>query len=189
MLGCFWTSIVKLLFNPHSFDDASFEISSATIFWFLRTCTNSTLSNSWVRCLVSLRYFCILSSFASYSPLICSITSFESLWTNRFFTPSVFSSLNPVNMPSYLASLLVAGNFSWTPYLSISLLGAVMTTLTPPLFWANEPSVWIVHCLAPLVRLPLSEKVNSAMKSAKACALMAVLGWYSILNWLSSIAH
>ena len=46
MLGCFWTSIVKFLFNPPSFDDASFKISSATIFWFLGTYTNSTLSNS-----------------------------------------------------------------------------------------------------------------------------------------------
>ena len=27
------------------------------------------------------------------------------------------------------------------------------------------------------------------MKSAKACALIAVLGRYSISNWLSSIAH
>ena len=27
------------------------------------------------------------------------------------------------------------------------------------------------------------------MKSTKAYALMAVLGWYSMSNWLSSIAH
>ena len=130
-----------------SSDDASFEISSATIFWFLGTYINSTLLNAWVRCLVSLRCFYILSSFTSYSPLICSTISFESFWTNRFFTPSAFPSLNLVNMPSYLALLLVARNFSWTPYLSISLSWAVMTTPTPPPFlsWRtvslNHPSL------------------------------------------------
>ena len=32
MLGCFCTSIAKLLLNPPSSDDASFEISSASAF-------------------------------------------------------------------------------------------------------------------------------------------------------------
>ena len=32
MLGCFWTSIVKLLLSLPSSYDASFEISSASIF-------------------------------------------------------------------------------------------------------------------------------------------------------------
>ena len=63
MLGCFCISIAKLLLSPPSFDDASFEISSASAFWFLGTCINSTSSNSLVRCPVSLRYFYILSSF------------------------------------------------------------------------------------------------------------------------------
>ena len=96
MLGCFWISTVKFLLSPHSSNDASFEISLASTFWFLGTCTNSTSSNSRVKCLVSLRYFYILSSFASYSPLIYSTTSFESLWINRFFAPSALPSLNPV---------------------------------------------------------------------------------------------
>ena len=64
-----------------------------------------------------------------------------------------------------------------------------MTTPTPPLFWADEPSICIVYRSASSVRLSLSRKVNSAMKSAKACALMVVLGLYSMSNWLSSIAH
>ena len=189
MLGCFWISTVKFLLSPPSSNDASFEISLASTFWFLGTCTNSTSSNSRVKCLVSLRYFYILSSFASYSPLIYSTTSFESLWINRFFAPSALPSLNPVNMPSYSASLLVAGNLSWTPYLSISLSGVVITTPPPSIFWADEPLVWIVHRSASLVGLSLSGKVNSAMKSTKACALIAVLGRCSISNWLSSIAY
>ena len=64
-----------------------------------------------------------------------------------------------------------------------------MTTPTPPLFWADELLVYIVHRSILLVRLSSSGRVNLAMKLAKACALMVVLGWYSILNWLSSIAH
>ena len=64
-----------------------------------------------------------------------------------------------------------------------------MTTPTPPLFGANELSVCIVHHSALSVRLSLSRKVNFVMKFAKACALMAVLGWYSMSNWLSSIVH
>ena len=166
------------MLDPSSSNDTSFETLSATIFWHLGTCTNSTLSNSWVRCFVSWRYFCILSSFASYSPLICSITSFES-----------FLSLSPVSIPSYSVSLLVAENFSWTPYLSTSPSGVAMTTPTPLLFWADEPSICIVHHSTSLVRLSLSGKVNLVMKSARACALMVVLGWYSMSNWPSSIAH
>ena len=190
MLGRFCISITKpMLLVVPSFDDASFETSFATIFWLLGIYTNSTLLNSWVRCFVSLRYFCILSSFASYSPLICPITSFESFWTNRFLAPSAFPSLSPVSIPSHSTSLLLAGNFSWTPYLSTSPSGVVMTTPTPLFCWADEPSVYTIHCSSSFVRLPSSGRVNSAMKSARACALMAILGCYSMLNWLSSITH
>ena len=190
MLGRFCISITKpmLLVVPY-FDDAIFATSSATIFWLLGVCTNSILSNSSVRCFVSLRYFYILSSFASYSSLICLITSFESFWTNRFLALSAFPSLSPVNISLYSTSLLVAENFSWTSYLSTSSLRVVMTTLTPPFYWANEPSVCTIHCSSSFVRLPSSGRVNSAMKSARAYALMAILGWYSMSNWLSSIAY
>ena len=64
-----------------------------------------------------------------------------------------------------------------------------MTTPTPPLFWADEPSVCDVTHSISLVRLSSSGNVNSAMKSARAYTLMAVLRWYSMSNWLSSIAH
>ena len=55
-------------------------------------------------------------------------------------------------------------------------------TPTPPLFWADEPSVSTIHYFVSLVRLSSSVRVNSTMKSAKACALMAILGWYSMSN-------
>ena len=37
--------------------------------------------------------------------------------------------------------------------------------------------------------LSSSRTVNSEMKSANAYALIAVLGWYLMSNWLSSIFH
>ena len=111
-----------------SSDNAILATSSTTIFWVLGIYTNSTLSNPWVRWFVNLRFFCILSSFASYSPLICPITSFELFWTNRFWAPSTFPSLSSISIPSYSASLLVAKNFSWTLYLSTSPSRVAMTT-------------------------------------------------------------
>ena len=145
------------------------------MFWLLGIYTNSTLSNSWVRCFVNLRYFCILSSFTSYSSFIYTITSLESLWRSRFLALSAFSTLSPISIPQYSASLLVAKNFSWTLYLSVSPSRVV--------------ELCIIHHSVSSVRPPLFGRVNSTMKSARACALMAVLGWYSISNWLSSIAH
>ena len=116
ILGCFWASISKPMLVDPSFDDANFAISSAIIFWLLGICTNSTLSNSWVRRIVSLRYFYILSSFASYSSFICLITSLESLWRSKFLAPSAFPTLSLVSTPSY------------SPF------RVIMITPTPPFF-------------------------------------------------------
>ena len=130
MLGHSWTSIFKhVLINP-SFNNASFAISSAIMFLLRGICSNSTLSNFGV----SLRYFCFLFSFASYSYVICPNTSLELLWMSKYLAPNAFPTLSPNSTPSYSASLLVVGNFSWTPYLSVSPFGVVITTPTPPSF-------------------------------------------------------
>ena len=63
------------------------------------------------------------------------------------------------------------------------------TPIPPPPFWADEPSICIVHHFVSSVRPSLTGKVNSAMKFARAYALIAILGWYSMLNWLSLIAY
>ena len=73
---------------------------------------NSTWLNSCVKSFINFRYFCILSSFASNSPFIWPITSFESLWRSKYFTPNAFLTLNPVSTPSYSTSLFVARNTS-----------------------------------------------------------------------------
>ena len=79
MLGRFWTSISEPVPIDPSPDNARFAISSASMFWLLGIYTNSNLSNSCVKCFVSLRYFCNLSSFTSHSSFIYPITSLESL--------------------------------------------------------------------------------------------------------------
>ena len=189
MLGCFYTSIFKssdiILYS----DDACLANSSTSEFWFLGTYVKTTWSNSWVRWFVNLRYFCILSSFASHSPFICPITNLESLWRSNFLAPKAFLILSLINMASYSASLLVVGNWSCTLYPRTSPSGVMMMTLTPPLFRADDPSVWIVH-LFDSSRISFSSGiVNSTTKSTNACALIVVLGWYSMSNWLSLITH
>ena len=159
------------------------------MFWLFGICTNSTLSNSYVKCFINLRYFCILSIFASYSSFIYPITNLESLWRSRFLAPRAFPTLSPVNIPSNSASLLMVKNFRWTLYLIISSSGMMITTPTPPLFWADESSVCIIYRSVLSGRLSSFGRVSLAMKSAKVCILIAVLGWYSMSNWLSSIAH
>ena len=140
ILGCFRTSIFKFVLVDPASNDAYFAISAAPIFWILGTCINFTRSNSWARCLVSLRYFCILSSFASYSSFICPTTSLESLRRSKFLAPNAFPTFSPVNIVSYSASLLVAENWSWTPYLSVSPFRVTIITPTMLPFRADDPS-------------------------------------------------
>ena len=112
MLARFWASISKPMPIDPSSDDASFAILSAIMFWLLGICTNSTLSNSYVKRFVILMYFSIFFFVASYSSFNYLITSLESLWRSKFLALSAFPTLSPVSTPLHLALLLVAGNFS-----------------------------------------------------------------------------
>ena len=134
VLGCLYNSTFKLGEPVLSSNNACLAISSASKFWFWGTCMKSTWSYSWTSWFVSLRYFCILPSFASYSPFICHITNLESLLRSMFLAPKAFLVLSFVSMVSYFASLLVVGNWSRTPYLRVSPSGVLMMTPTPHLF-------------------------------------------------------
>ena len=134
ILGCLSTSTFKSGELIPSFDDACLATSSASEFWLQGTCLKPTWLNSWTNWFVNLRYFCILFSFSLYSPFICPITSLESLLRSRFLAPKALLILSPVSMTLYSASLLVARNWSRTPYLKVSPLGVLMITPTPPLF-------------------------------------------------------
>ena len=60
---------------------------------------------------------------------------------------------------------------------------------TPPLFYVDDPSVWIVQRAGSSgLSLCLGE-VNSAMKFDSAWAFMAVLGRYFMSNCLSLMAY
>ena len=68
----------------------------------------------------------------------------------------------------------------------MSFSGDIIITPTPPSPITDEPSKQAVQYSASWSG---SGRVNYAMKSAKACALIAVLGLYLMSNWLSSTAH
>ena len=151
MLGRFWTSISKPMLVDPSSDDASSVTLFATMFWLLGICINSTLSNFWVKCFVSLRYFCILSSFVSYSSY--SSRCFPDFQSRQY---------------SFVLDLIIGGRefqldfvfkhfFVWDGY----------DNPHSPLLWADELSVCIVHHFVWLVRLSSSGKVNSTMKSTR----------------------
>ena len=189
MLSQFWTSIFRPVFIGLASDNDCFASSSDPILWLLGICVNSTWSDSCVKSLVNFRYFYILSSFASNSPFIWPTMSFESLWKSKFLTLSAFLTLSPINTPLYSSSLLVAENSSWTQYLSISPSRVMIMNPILPLFGTGEPSVWIVHLSTSFVAPSSSGIVNLTLKSANSYALIAILGWYSMSNWLSLIAH
>ena len=134
MLGCLYTSTFKSGGSIPSSNDACFVTLFASEFWLRGTCMKSTWSNSQTNWFVNLRYFCILLSFASYSPFIYPIISLELLLRSMFLSPKALPILNLVSMSSYCASLLMVGNWSRTPYLRVSPLGVLMMTLTPHLF-------------------------------------------------------
>ena len=102
MLGCFWTSIFRPVFFGPASDDTCFTSSSAPIFWHLGICVNSTWLKSYVKSLVNLRHFCIISSFTSNFPFIWPTTSFELLWRSKFLTPNAFPTLSPVSTPKLM---------------------------------------------------------------------------------------
>ena len=110
ILRCLCTFTFKLGELVPSFDDACLATSFAYEFWLWGTCMKSTRSNSQTSWFINLRYFCILLSFALYSPFICPITSLESLLRSRFLTPKALLILSLVSMSSYSALLLVARN-------------------------------------------------------------------------------
>ena len=100
----------------------------------------------------------------------------------------VFAILSPAKIALFSDSLLVVGNWSWTPYLKVSPSSEVMMTPTPPIFFTDDRFVYIVHNSDMFAAFSFG-KVNLAIKLANTWAFMAVRGLYSMSNWLNSIAH
>jgi predicted tellurium resistance membrane protein TerC len=61
-------------------------------------------------------------------------------------------------------------------YLFLTPVGEVMTASAPAPAWHHAPSQWMVHTFSVVVSGCVIGPVQSTMKSARTCDLMAVLG-------------
>ena len=95
---------------------------------------------------------------------------------------------SPTIKASYSTSLLVVGKSKRTMHSTLSPSGLRSITPAPPTYLLEDPSMWMLHCGTSSAPWP-SSLVNSAMKLAITCPLMAVLGRYFTSNSLSYIAH
>ena len=100
---------------------------------------------------------------------------------------ATLAKLRPMRTASYLASLLVVGNWRRITHSIKSPSGNYRTTLIPLACWLDKPSVHTIHVVGSSSLSSFA--VNSATKSAKAWALIAVLGWYRMSNSLRSITY
>ena len=102
-------------------------------------------------------------------------------------TYAALAKSRPKMIASYSTSLLVIENWRRMARSVVSLSSDY--TKTPALLahWLDEPSVHIIHAIG-FSSLSFSV-VNSAMKLAKACALIMALGWYWTSNSPGSTTH
>ena len=187
MLGEFCSSNFQSFMSPGLCAEALYATLSTSVLWSRGIWMNFVWRKVLTNWFTNLRYFCILVSFASKSPLTYPMTSWESLLSTILSAPSALAILSPTSKASYSVSLLVIENLSWTPYLRTSFSREVMTMPAPPPCCVDDPSVCIVQRSS--WWFTSSGVVNSAMKSANAWAFITVRGRYSTLNWLSSMAH
>jgi hypothetical protein len=96
-------------------------------------------------------------------------------------TPSALSLRRPRMTASYSAILLVhlsdsKAKLGHAAYLCLTPVGEVMTVATPAPAWHHAPSQWIVHTFSADGSGCVIGPIQSTMKSARTCDLMAVLG-------------
>ena len=118
---------------------------------------------------------------------MCPITTYKSQCMTTDMAPAALAKSRPERTTSYSALLLVVENWRWTAHSTVSLSSDCSRTLTSLAHWLDEPSIYIIHTIGSISSS--SFVVNSTMKSAKACALITVLGRYWMSNSSSSIAH
>jgi hypothetical protein len=108
-------------------------------------------------------------------------TTLESVLIMHVVTPSARSLQRPRMTASYSATLLVhlsdsKAKLSRAAYLCLTPMGEVMTVAAPTPTWHHAPSQWMVHTFSADVSGCVIGPVQSTMKSARTCDLMAVLG-------------
>jgi hypothetical protein len=102
-------------------------------------------------------------------------------------TPSARSLRRPRMTASYSATLLVLlsdskAKLRRAAYMCLTPVGEVMTAAAPAPVWHHAPLQWTVHTFSANMSNCVIGPVQSTMKSARTCDLMAVLGskviWY-----------
>jgi hypothetical protein len=96
-------------------------------------------------------------------------------------TPRALSLRRPRMTASYSAMLLVhlsdsKAKLRRAAYLCLTPIGEVMTAAAPAPAWHHAPSQWIVYTSSVDGSGCVVGPVQSTMKSARTCDLMAVLG-------------
>src|SRR5688572_32827761 len=96
-------------------------------------------------------------------------------------TPRALSLRMPRMTASYSAILLVhlsdsKAKLRRAAYLCLTPVGEVITAAAPAPAWHHAPSQWMVHTFSADVSGCVIGPVQSTMKSARTCDLMAVLG-------------
>ena len=105
---------------------------------------------------------------------MCPTTTCESQCMTVDSTPTVLAKSRPKRTALYSASLLVVKNWRRNTHSIVSLSSDHSKNPAPPAYWLDEPFVHIYHAIGFFSSSFLV--MNSAIKSAKACALIAVLG-------------
>jgi hypothetical protein len=126
--------------------------------------------------------YCIrTSSWAKQSFSICPATILELVLTVQVVTPRALSFRSPKMAASYYVILFVhlsnsSVKLRHAAYLYLVPEGDVMTAIAPAHAWHHAPSQWIVQTISMLWWLDIKDPVQSMMKSARTCDLIAVLG-------------
>src|SRR5688572_14652755 len=99
----------------------------------------------------------------------------------RVVTPSAFSLRRPRITASYSAMLFVhlsdsRAKLRRVAYLCLTPVGDVIIAAAPAPAWHHAPSQWMVHTFSADVSGCVTGPVQSTMKSARTCDLMAGLG-------------
>ena len=156
-----WGMQIIFLFIPEGLPKSSIRITrgkfyaeevvsvareSTWAFLLLGMCCRLNDLNFSCRCLIWVKYPCILSSLASNSPFTWSTTNLESENIVANFPLILWTIDIPSNNTSYSASLFVAEKPSLNDFSTMSFSGEIKTNPTPNPFWFGAPFTYTFHC-------------------------------------------
>ena len=144
---------------------ASFASKSARAFCSRGTCTNSNTTKVSFRIWTYYRYAAIWGSFAWYSLVTCPVTSKESLFTSKLFTPISLASNIPAIRASYSAWLLLALKANRRACSINNPFGPSKMTPAPLPYWLEDTSTERTH-LKPTSSWCVAAEESSTTKSA-----------------------